>query len=259
MDRNDMDKVVSLKRLKVACRACSLAQLCLPVGASRDDIERLDAIIKRRRPLRRGEHLYRTGDRFHSVYLVRSGSIKSCVPTDRGQEQVTGFHLPGELVGLDAIHVEEHHCGAVALETTSMCEVPFPQLESLAGQVPGLQRQMHRLMSREVLRDHEHLLMLGKRNAEERLVTFLITLSNRFHERGYSAVEFRLSMSRGDIGNYLGLAVETVSRLFTRLQGQGCISVDRKLVQLREPERLRMLAGVRPLEPDPRSYHGQRS
>lgn len=259
MGSDSRDKVVSLKGLKVACRACSLVQLCLPVGVSREDVERLDAIIRRRRPLRRGEYLYRAGDRFHAVHVVRSGSVKSCAPTDQGHEQVTGFHLPGELVGLDAIHVGEHRCGAVALETTSVCEVPFTQLETLSAQVPGLQQQLHRLMSREVLRDHEHLLMLGKKGAEERLATFLVSVSNRFQERGYSATEFRLSMSRGDIGNYLGLAVETVSRLFTRLQTLGCIEVERKLVRLTDPERLRALAGVRPCEPVAQPRHGNGS
>lgn len=253
MDRSDANKVITLQRLKVACRTCTLAQLCLPLGVSREEVERVDAIIRRRRPLRRGEPLYRSGDRFHSVYVVRSGSIKSCAPADLGQEQITGFHLPGELVGLDAIHVGEHRCGATALETTSVCEVPFTQLESLAGKLPALQQQLHRLMSREVLRDHEHLLVLGKKGAEERLATFLVSLSNRFHERGYSATEFHLSMSRGDIGNYLGLAVETVSRLFTRMQSQGWISVDRKLVRIVDLLRLHELAGVRPCEPDPGS------
>ncbi|HQU15743.1 MAG: transcriptional regulator FNR [Chromatiales bacterium 21-64-14] len=251
--------VISLSRIKVACQECSLAQLCLPLGIGRTDVDRLDAIIKRRRPLQRGDYLYRTGDRFHAVYVIRSGSLKTWAPGEGGAEQVTGFHLPGEMVGLEAIHADQHRCAAIALETTSVCEVPFSQLEELSGRVPALQQQLHRLMSREILRDHEHLLVLGKKTAEERLATFLVSLSNRLRERGYSATDFRLSMARGDIANYLGLAVETVSRLFTRFQDHGWLEVDRKQVQLKDSARLQDLAGVQPCQAKPRPRNeGQR-
>jgi len=240
------DKVVELSKIKVACKDCSLFQLCLPVGVDGDDLQRLDDIIKRKRPVKRGDDLFRVGEPFHAVYAVRSGSIKTYAPTHDGQEQVTGFHLAGELLGLDAINTNTHPCTAKALETTSVCEIPFERLEELGAQIPSLQRQLFKVMSREIFEEETHTLLLGKRNAEERLAAFLLGISNRFKSRGFSATEFNLSMSRNDIGNYLGLAVETVSRMFTRFQEEGVLSVERKHVIIHDLERLQRLAGSVP-------------
>jgi CRP/FNR family transcriptional regulator len=251
MPTRKYEKVVSLKDIKVACRECSLNEICLPVGVGPDDLERLDAIIDRKRPLSRGDHLFRNGDRFQSLYAVRSGSLKTYATSADGQEQVMGFLLPGELVGLDAIADGHHPLSAKTLETTSVCEIPFTQLESLSGQLPGLQHELLRVMSQEIRDDEQNMVVLGQKSAEERLAAFLIGLSNRFRRRGFSPNEFNLSMSRGDIGNYLGLALETVSRLFTRFQNEELLRVDRKHIELLDRDRLCAYSGSRCSEQRP--------
>jgi CRP/FNR family transcriptional regulator len=237
-------KVIDISSIKQACGSCSLRQLCLPFGVSKDDVQRLDSIIKRRRPLARGGSIFRLGDEFRALYAIRCGSVKTYTITEDGSEQITGFHLPGELIGLEAISSGQHHCGAKALETTSVCEIPFSRLEELSGLVPGLGRQLLRIMSREILADEQLLILLGKKSADERLASLFLSLSVRLGERGLSSREFHLSMSRNDIGNYLGLAVETVSRLFTRFQQQGLIAVQHKYIKLRDMEQLHVLAGL---------------
>ncbi len=236
--------VVTLASIKQACAGCSLRQLCLPVGISHADLDLLEAIIQRRRPLARGSHVFHLGDPFKTLYAIRSGSVKTYTLTEDGGEQVTGFHLPGELIGLDAINGETHPCAAKALETTSLCELPFERLAVLACQVPNLGRQLLRIMSREISADNELLTLLGKKSAEERVAALLLSLSTRFRERGLASREFVLSMSRNDIGNYLGLAVETVSRLFTRFQQQHLIAVQHKHVRLLDMDQLHHIAGV---------------
>ena len=238
------ENIIDLSLIKAACKDCTLQQLCLPMGIGSADLELLDRIIKRRRPLRRGEYLFQPGEPFRALYAVRSGSLKTFTCSHDGQEQVTGFHLPGELVGLDAINPGEHPCTARALETTSVCEIPYERLSELSVKIPGLQRQLLRLMSREILQDEKMMMMLGQKPAEERLAALLLSISSRFQQRGYSAREFHLSMSRNDIGSYLGLAVETVSRLFTRLQNEGLLSVERKHVKIHDLDRLHAMAGM---------------
>jgi CRP/FNR family transcriptional regulator len=225
-------KVISFETIRVACRSCTLATLCLPVGLAPEDVERLDDIVKRNRPLHRGDYLFRSGERFRSLFVVKTGSVKTYSPIEEGGEQVLGFHLPGEVIGLDAIEKEVHACSAKVLETSAICEVPFSRFEELSNSIPSLQHQMYRLLSKEISQDTEMLLLLGKKSAEERLATFLLSMSRRLRRRGLSATDFYLSMSRHEIGNYLGLAVETVSRLFTRFQDEGLLKVDRKHVQL---------------------------
>ena len=235
-------RVISLSSIQVACETCSLHQLCLPLELSHSDIEELERIIRRRRPLQRGENLFQAGDPFTAIYAIRSGSLKTFTNTDDGQEQVTGFHLPSELVGLDAITTERHNCTARALETTSVCDIPFNRLQELGARIPGLQRQLLRIMSREILEDQDLMIWLGKKSAEERLASLLLRISKRFTERNFSAREFNLSMSRTDIANYLGLAVETVSRLFSRFQAEGLLSVDRKHVVIEDMDALQQMA-----------------
>jgi CRP/FNR family transcriptional regulator len=231
-------KVLSFENIKVACKNCSLATLCLPVGLEPDDVERLDEIVKRGRPYHRGDHVFRENDGFRNLRVITSGSVKTYTPNEDGGEQVLGFHLPGELIGLDAIQDERHACSAVALETTAVCDIPFEKLESLSSTIPSLQHQIYRLLSREIGHETEMLTLLGKKSAEERLATFLLSLSERLKKRGFSASDFFLSMSRHEIGSYLGLAVETVSRLFTRFQDEGLLKVERKHIQLLDIPRL---------------------
>ena len=175
------------------------------MGLDPIDVDRLDEIVKRNRPLHRGDYLFREGDKFQCLYIVKTGSVKTYAPSEDGGEQVLGFHLPGELIGLDAIEKSRHHCSARVLETSAVCEVPFHQLEDLSTTIPSLQHQMYRLLSREISQDENMLTLLGKKNAEERLAAFLLSLSERFKRRGFSPSDFHLSMSRHEIGNYLGL------------------------------------------------------
>ena len=234
----------ALNDLKVACKDCSLFQLCLPVGLGDSELALLDRLIKRRHVLKRGENLFRPGDPFRYVYAVKSGSLKTYTPIRDGAEQVTGFHLPGELLGLDAINTDSHQCGAIALETSSLCELSLKRLEELGGVVASVQWQMLRIMSKQIMHDQTLQVLLCKRSAEERLAALLLSLSNRYKRRGFSAQEFNLSMTRQDIASYLGLAEETVSRLFTRFQEQGLIEAVRKRVLLRDLPRLTSLVGM---------------
>lgn len=225
------------------CKDCSLAPLCLPLSLELSDMDALDDIIKRGRPLKKGEYLFRQGDVFDAVYAVRSGALKTFSVSDSGAEQITGFHLPSEVVGLSGMDTERHPVSAQAQETTSVCEIPFERLDELAMQLPQLRRQLMRVMSREIRDDQQMMLLLSKKTADERIATFLVNLSARFRARGFSANQYRLSMSRNEMGNYLGLAVETVSRVFTRFQQNGLVDAQGKEVHILDPLQLCALAG----------------
>jgi len=228
---------------QVHCKDCSLASLCLPLSLNLEDMDALDDIVKRGRPLKKGEFLFRQGDTFNSVFAVRSGALKTFSLSDGGDEQITGFHLPSELVGLSGMDSESYPVSAIALETTSVCEIPFERLDELSVQLPQLRRQLMRVMSREIRDDQQMMLLLSKKTADERIATFLVNLSARFRARGFSANQFRLAMSRNEIGNYLGLAVETVSRVFTRFQQNKLLEAEGKEVHILDPIELCALAG----------------
>jgi CRP/FNR family transcriptional regulator len=206
------------------------------------DPQLLESIARNRRQLKRGELLYRIGEPFRAVYAIRYGSIKTYVLTSDGRVQITGFHVAGEALGLSAIATGNYTCEARALESTSLCEVPIDHLNELCQQVASIRPQMLKLMSQEILHNQELMLLLGKKNAEERLATFLLGMSRRFGRRSFSPTQFNLSMSRGDIGNYLGLAEETVCRVFTRFQEEGLVACDRRQIQLQDPGRLNAIA-----------------
>jgi CRP/FNR family transcriptional regulator, anaerobic regulatory protein len=231
--------VIDIATLKAACSDCSLRGLCLPLGLGADDMRALEGAVKSHRKLSKGEFLYRVGDPFRSLFAVRTGSTKTCEIASDGSVQITGFHLPGELLGIDAINSEKHPCDVIALETTEVCELPFGKLEALAREVPGLQHQLFRLMSREVAEEESQLLMLGRMKAEERLAAFLLSFSRRFQLLGHSPTDLRLPMSRQDLGDYLGLALETVSRLFSRFQEEKLITVQGRNVILLNVVRLK--------------------
>ncbi|MFZ3204626.1 MAG: fumarate/nitrate reduction transcriptional regulator Fnr [Pseudomonas sp.] len=225
------------------CKDCSLATLCLPLSLNMEDMNALDEIVKRGRPLKKGEFLFRQGDVFDSVFAVRSGALKTFSLSDGGEEQITGFHLPSELVGLSGMDTEAYPVSAQALETTSVCEIPFERLDELSILLPQLRRQLMRVMSREIRDDQQMMLLLSKKTADERIATFLVNLSARFRARGFSPNQFRLAMSRNEIGNYLGLAVETVSRVFTRFQQNQLLEAEGKSVHILDPIELCALAG----------------
>lgn len=216
----------------VSCNDCSLSPVCLPLAVEPTQLNQLDEIIHRGRPLKRGEHLFRSGDTFQSVYAVRSGALKTYAISSDGEEQVTGFYLPGEVLGMDGISTARHMSSAKALESASVCEIPFNQLEVLSQQIPSLQHHFFSLMSNEIRADRELHMLLGKKNADDRLASLLLSLSARNHRRGLSEDAFRLPMSRYDIANYLGLAVETVSRIFTRFQQQQLLRVEGREVEI---------------------------
>jgi len=231
------------KQPQANCKDCSLSGLCLPLSLNMQDMESLDEIVKRGRPLKKGETLFRQGDAFNSVFAIRSGALRTFSVTDAGEEQITGFHLPSELVGLSGMDTETYPVSAQALETTSVCEIPFERLDELSVLLPQLRRQLMRIMSREIRDDQQMMMLLSKKTADERIATFLINLSTRFSARGFSANQFRLPMSRNEIGNYLGLAVETVSRVFTRCQASGLLEAEGKEVRILDSIRLCALAG----------------
>ena len=227
---------LNLYQLRRSCSSCSLSELCLPMGLAAGDIQRLEDLVAPRGPVNEGEHLFRIGDPLRVLYAVRGGYFKSYMVEANGREQVLGFHLPGELIGLDAIWPEKHQCNAVALNTASVCELPYGQLTDLGRQVPGLQHSMLRLLSKELAISHA---LAGDFSAEERVAGFLLSLSSRMKARGHSETQLTLAMSRRDIANYLRLATETVSRVFSRFEEDGLVSVDRREVTVQDVGRLK--------------------
>tara|TARA_Y100001972_G_scaffold126092_1_gene178916 strand:+ start:415 stop:1167 length:753 start_codon:yes stop_codon:yes gene_type:complete len=223
---------------RTSCNDCSLNPICLPLAVSVDELDQLEDIMRRGRPLKRGEHLYRASDPFESVFAVRSGAVKTYIVSEDGEEQVTGFYLPGEIVGMDGISTAHHVTSAKTLETSSVCEIPFSRLEELSTKIPSLQHHFFSLMSREIQADRELHMLLSKKSADDRIASLLISIANRQKLRGLSAQCIRLPMSRYDIANYLGLAVETVSRIFTRFQQQGLLAVEGREVKILDREAL---------------------
>jgi len=223
---------ISAPAMRAACSQCNLHELCLPVGMSAEEIERLDRLVGARRKVRKGQALYRAGDPFEAIYAIRIGWFKTDVLLEDGREQVTGFQMTGEMLGLDGISAETHSCNAIALEDSEVCVLPYSQLEELSREVEGLQHQFHKVMSREIVRDHGVMMLLGSMRAEERLAAFLLNLSQRFNARGFSPSEFHLRMTRDEIGSYLGLKLETVSRAFSRFQDDGLITVQQKHIRI---------------------------
>lgn len=217
---------------KTSCADCNLGELCLPFGLSPEEISKVDEMVQVRKRLKRGEHLYRSGEKFDSIFAIRSGFFKTDVLLEDGRDQVTGFQMAGELLGLDGISTERHACNAVALEDSEVCLISFQHLETLSREVPALQNHFHKVMSREIVRDHGVMMLLGSMRAEERLAAFLLNLSQRFTARGYSPSEFYLRMTREEIGSYLGLKLETVSRAFSRFQDDGLVSVQQKHIRI---------------------------
>ena len=224
------------------CAACSMHKICLPTGLSEADMEKLDRIIVRRRKVPRDGHLYRVGDPFANLYAIRLGHFKTHQIHPNGDQQITGFQMAGELLGMDAIGSERHHCNAVALEDSEVCEIPFARLEELFVDMPTLLHHFHRMMSQEITREQGVMLLLGNMRAEQRFASFLVNLSSRYAARGYSSVAFQLRMTREEIGNYLGLTIESISRLLSKFKKRGCIKVKNRDVELVEPAILKAVA-----------------
>jgi CRP/FNR family transcriptional regulator len=233
--------VLDLNQLRRSCSSCALYELCLPAGIGVDDLDRLDATVKDKRALDRGAMLYREGDAFEALYVVRSGALKTFVQNEAGDMQILAFHLPGEILGFDALATNLHVSQAEALERSSICELPYAKLQQVTSEVPALHRQLMRVISREVVEEHRHLVMMGKQQAQEQLASFLRSLADRYQRLHRDGSALNLPMSRYDIANYLGLVVETVSRLFSRMEEMGVLQVDRKSVRILRPDLLAAL------------------
>jgi CRP/FNR family transcriptional regulator, anaerobic regulatory protein len=218
--------------LKPLCSNCHSRDICLPSGLAAAELDRLDGMMFGRRAVKEGQPLYRTGDRFHYLYAVRSGMFKSTLTLPEGREQVTGFHMAGELMGLDGLASGDHASGATALEDSEICTIPYLQLSDLAAAHPGLQQVVSRLMSREIVREHGLMALLGSMSAEERVSAFLLNISRRMQARGYSPMEFHLRMTRADVGSYLGMKLETVSRTLSAFQHSHLLVVDKKHIRI---------------------------
>jgi CRP/FNR family transcriptional regulator len=214
------------------CQTCNTREVCLPAGLTLDQVGQLDNLMWHRTRVKKNEALYRPGESFHSLYAVHVGMMKTTTLFDDGREQVTGYHMPGEMIGFDGIGRDVHCEGAIALEDSEVCVLPFTRVEDLARVLPGLQRNVHRALSNELTRHHAMMVLLGSMRAEERIATFLLSMSDRYHRRGYSASEFELRMTRQDIGSYLGIKLETVSRLFSRLHQDGVIHIQGRAVKV---------------------------
>lgn len=228
----------------ISCGDCRLGELCLPIALDAAEIARLDEIVKRGKALNKGDYLYREGEEFKAIYAIRAGSFKTFTTSHEGCEQVTGLYLPGEIMGMDGIGSNKHSSSAVALETGSFCEIPFHQLEDLSSRIPSLQGRFFRLMGQEIVKDQQMLTLVSSNAAEERVAALLLSISNRNHRRKLSPTQFRLPMTRAEIGSYLGVTLETVSRVFSRLQKQNIVRVDNKEVELLDISALKRTAKV---------------
>ena len=217
-------------KFEVTCSSCNLREMCLPGGVCMDDLRRVENIVYARRRVKRGESVFKAGDQFSAVYAIRSGFFKTSLIDGEGREQVTGFFMGGELLGMDGVGSGRYNGNAIALEDGEVCVMPFSLIEQMSREVPALQRHLHSVLAREIVRDHGVMMLLGSMRAEERLATFLINLSRRFVRRGFSASDFHLRMTREELGSYLGLKLETVSRLFSQFQKDGLIEVNQKHV-----------------------------
>jgi CRP/FNR family transcriptional regulator len=236
----------SAHKHEISCASCNLRELCLPGGVCMEDLEQVQNIVYARRRVKRGESLFATGDAFTSIYAIRSGFFKTSVVDGEGREQVTGFFMGGELLGMEGIGTGKHASTAVALEDCEVCVMPYSLVESMAHDYPQLQRHLHSVLSREIVRDHGVMMLLGSMRAEERLAAFLSNLSKRFVRRGYSPSDFHLRMTREEIGSYLGLKLETVSRLFSQFQKDSLIEVEQKHVRIVDIAGLeKILSGAR--------------
>lgn len=234
-------------KFKAACSSCNLRELCLPIGFDSHEMQRLDQIVANRRQVKQGQHLFANGEHFTSLYAIRTGFFKTCVTSQDGREQVTGFQMAGEIIGLDGIVSDQHHCDAIALEDAEVCVMPFANVEHLAREFPVLQRHVHKMMSREIVRENGMMMVLGNMRAEERLAAFLLNLVQRLHARGFSQSELILRMTREEIGSYLGLKLETISRTFSKFSEDGIIEVKQRYVRILDDSQLKQLCNPQPM------------
>lgn len=231
---------------KVACSNCNLRELCMPLGLSPDELARIDELVTTRRKIKRGTTLFCNGEKFTSLYAIRTGFFKTCVTTEDGRDQVTGFQMAGEIIGLDGIVNDHHTCDAVALEDAEICVMPFNRIAEISREVDALQHHVHKIMSREIVREHGVMLLLGSMRAEERLAVFLLNLVQRLHARGFSQSELILRMTREEIGSHLGLKLETVSRTFSKFADDGIVDVKQRHISILDIDALKHIVNAHP-------------
>jgi CRP/FNR family transcriptional regulator len=237
---------------KASCLYCRLSALCLPYGLKQDEISQLETIVKRKRPIKSDDYLYRQDEQCQSVFAVKSGSFRSFVADTEGNEQTIGFYLPGELMGLDALKDGQLHCSAIALETASVCELPLSDLNELCTHIPSLHSQLMRIIGSQIVSDHDKIVLLGNRSAHEKIATFLLMLSQRYNALGYSGTDFNLTMRRHHIANFLGLTIETVSRQLSTLSRDGVITVKQRGIHINNIDMLKTI--VEPCLPNHFSF-----
>lgn len=228
---------------EVKCGNCSLDSICLPRGLTADEISNISQVVKAQKIMQRGEFIYHEGDNFKGLLAIKSGSAKLVASDQHGNEHILNILLPGELLGFDGLSNEKHSCAAIALETTSFCVLPASNMDELFQNVPSLTREIFRHTGEKISEDKNHLI-LSKRPAEERLAYFLLSLSDRLKRRGFSAVQFKLSLTRQEIGNHLGLALETISRLLKKFQDDELIEVQNRFITIINPAGLKNLLQV---------------
>jgi len=244
-EREEALAVTALDELRAHCPNCPVRSLCLPVDLDEVALRRLDEIIHVRMRIRRKGNLYRPGERFNALYAIRLGTFKTTVLAEDGCQQMTGYHMAGEIIGLDGIGDERYSCDATALEDSEVCVLPWNEIDRLAADMPELRRNLYRVISRDASREQAMMLLLGSRTAGERLAIFLLNVADRYRDRGYSSCEFVLRMTREEIASYLGLKLETVSRLFSSLQENGLLQVQGRAVKLLDVPRLRLEVAAR--------------
>ena len=225
------------------CECCGLRERCLPAGLAPHAVRLFERVISNRMRVKRRDSLYRPGDLFTAVYAIRVGTFKTSMLAEDGREQITGYFMGGEILGADGISHGHHRCGAVALEDSEVCVLPFHLLEKFAHELPAFGHNLYRLISKDVCRSQDMMFLLGSMRAEQRLVTYLLNLAARYQARGYSGTEFMLRMTREEIASMLGLKLETISRLFSHLQGEGLIQVQGRSVKLLDSAALRWIVG----------------
>ena len=235
--------------IKVACSNCNLRELCMPLGLNESEMERVDEVVATRRKVARGDNLFRNGDKFNALYAIRTGFFKTRISAEDGRDQVTGFQMAGEIIGLDGIVSDHHTCDAVALEDAEVCVMPFDRIEELSREITSLQRHVHKIMSREIVRENGVMLLLGSMRAEERLAAFLLNLVQRLHARGFSQSELILRMTREEIGSYLGLKLETVSRTFSKFAEDGVVEVKQRHVRILNADALKLIVNAQTCQP----------
>ena len=230
--------------IKVACSNCNMRDLCMPIGLSAEELRRVDELVTRRPIIKRGTTLFRNGEKFTSLYAIRTGFFKTSVTTEDGRDQVTGFQMAGEIMGLDGIVNDHHTCDAIAIEDAEVCVLPFERIEEISREVKALQHHVHKIMSREIVREHGVMLLLGNMRAEERLAAFLLNLVQRLHARGFSQSDLVLRMTREEIGSYLGLTLETVSRTFSKFADDGLVVVNQRHIHIQNADALKRMVNL---------------